>query len=190
MKELASVMDAVLLPVLASDEDACIVYANEVARRFLGYERAEIVGKWLTDVVAYDPSTVTATVERLKREGHLSGLTRFRRADGSPCEASVNIFGQDLADGTRVFVTLVHPISGISIEMPGSLQAASGYGLNATEMRMLFLLADGFSDQQMAYLLGHTSEEVALGVQGVLAKMNAMSRTEGVVRALKAGIVL
>jgi len=190
MKELARVMDTAPLPVLASDQDGCYVYANEAVRRFLGYEPAEIVGKQLTDLIAYDPMMIIASTERLKRQGHLSGLARYRHADGSLREANVNIFGQDLEDGTRLFVTLIHPRQGVGVELPEVMEAGSGYGLNDSEVRVLQLIADGFSDEQMADLLRHTPHEVATEVQGVLAKMNAASRTEAVVRALKTRVIL
>jgi PAS domain S-box-containing protein len=190
MNELASVMDAMPFPILAANEGGYYVYENEAAGRFLGFERAELVGKQLTDLIAYDPTMITATLERLKLQGHLSGRTRYRHADGSLREADVNIFGHDLTDGTRVFVSLIHPLPGVSAEWPEVLQAGSGHELSNSEMRLLHLIAEGFSDEQMGALLGHTSDEVGLQVQGVLTKMTAASRTEAVVRALKTHIIL
>jgi PAS domain S-box-containing protein len=190
MGELAIVMDAARLPVLASNEEGYYVYANDAATRFLAYDQAQIIGKQLTDLIAYDPALIMATSERLKSRGHHSGRARYWHADGSVREADVNIFGQDLADGTRVFVSLIHPLSGISGELPKALQADSGYELNESEMRLLQLIADGFSDEQLAVLIGHTSDEVALEVQGLLTKMTDASRTEAVVRALKASVIL
>jgi len=183
-------MDRAPVPVLASNEDGYYVYENEAARRFLGYEPSEIIGKHLVDLVAYDPPLIMRTFERLKERGHLSGRVRYRHAEGNLREADVNIYGQALTDGMRVFVTLAHPLPTVSTALPGLLDTRMNYGLTEAEMRVLQLMADGFSDEPIAILLGATEEAVAQQVQGVLVKMLAASRTEAAVLALKNHVLL
>jgi PAS domain S-box-containing protein len=183
-------MDHAPLPVMASNEDGYYVYQNAAAQQFLGYEPAEIIGKHLADVLAYDRQLITMTLERLKQRGHLSGRARYRHAEGSLREADVNFFGQALTDGTRVFVSLAHPLPAVSAALPGLLESGTNYGLTDAEMRLLQLIADGFSDEPIAILLGVTQEAVAQQVQGVMAKMMAASRTEAAVLALKNRVLL
>ena len=190
LSELASAMDPAPLPVLALNEDGYYVYENEAVWRFLGYEPGEIVGKHVTDLVAFDPQLILAAFERLKQRGHSSGRVRYRHAEGSLREADVNIFGQVLTDGTRVFVSLVHPLPTVSAALPELLETRVNYGLTDAEMRLLQLMADGFSDEPIAILIGDTEEAVAQQVQGVLRKMKAVSRTEAAVLALKNRVLL
>ena len=190
INELANAMDRAPLPVFASDEDGYYVYENQAAQRFLGYEPAEIIGKHLADLVAYDPQLILRTLARLKQRGHTSGRVRYRHADGSLREADANVFRQVLTGGMGVFVSLVHPLPTVSAGFPELLETSVNYGLTAAEMRLLQLIADGFSDEPIAILLGVTEEAVAQQVHGVLAKMKAASRTEAAVLALKNRVLL
>jgi len=188
--ELSIVMGRTPVPVLASNEDGYYICENEAAQRFLGYEPAEVIGKHLTDLLAYDPQLIMMTFETLKQRGHMSGRARYRHADGSLCEADVNIFSQVLTNGTRAFVSLAHPLPTLSAGLPELLETRTSYGLTDAEMRVLQLMAEGFSDEPIAILLGSTEEAVALQIQGVLAKLKAHSRTEAAVLALKNRVLL
>ena len=183
-------MDRAPLPVLALDEDGYYVYANQAAQRFLGYEPAEIIGNHLADLVTDDPQLIAGTFERLKQSNQISARVRYRHAEGSLREADVNIFGYVLTDGIRLFVSLVHPLPTVGGGFPQFLETTAKYGLTDVEMRLLQLMADGFSDEPIAILLGITEEAVAHQVQGVLAKMVAGSRTEAAVLALKNRVLL
>ena len=190
MERLTSVMDAASIPVFAADEDMHYVYENEAAERFLGYDRTEIIGKRLTDLVDYDPRLTTASFERLRRTGHLSGRVRYRHRDGSLRDAGVNAFEQTLSDGRTVLVSLVHPLHQLRDQLSGVLRGNSEYGFTSDQMRLLHLLADGFSDGPIASLLGHTEGDVAEQVQEIVVTMKVASRTEAVVLALKKHVVL
>jgi PAS domain S-box-containing protein len=189
MMELATVMDAVPVSVLASDADGYYVYASEAAGRFLGYEPAEIVGKHITDLIAYDPRLIMANFERLKQKGHLSGRTRYRHTDGSLLQADVNIFGHILGEDTRVFVSLIHPLpqGGAALPQP---ETNVDIGLTDAERRLLLLLAEGFSDVQVARVLGDPEDVIGEQVRLLLEKMNVSSRTQAAVLAIKKRVVL
>jgi len=189
MIELGDAMDAAPVPVLVSNEDGYYVYQNEAAQCFLGYERSELIGKHLTDLIAYDPQMIERTFAQLKRQGNLSGRARYCHADGSLREADVNIFGQTLDDQTRVFVSLIHPLAragAASVEPQISLDLC----LTGTELRLLFLLSDGFSDAEVARLLGTSEDSIGREVRVLLTKMNASSRTEAAVLAIKKRVLL
>ena len=110
MNELASVMDTVSLPVFALDADAYYVYENELAQDFLGYDPVAITEKRITDLIVYDPVLLLSGFEGLRQRGYFSGGVRYRHRNSSLVDADVNTFRQTLADGTTVFVALVHPL--------------------------------------------------------------------------------
>jgi PAS domain S-box-containing protein len=190
MHRLASVMDAAPGPVFVLDEDASYIYENEPGRIFLGYEPAEIAGKTITDLIVYDPRLLIAGFADLGQKGYFSGGVCYRHRDGSLRNADVNTFSHTLNDETRVFVALVHPVPEVRRRMPEVLPPNPVYGLTGKEMRLLQLLADGFSDEQIGRLLGGREDEVDQQVRVLLEKMHATSRTEAVVLALKKGVLL
>jgi DNA-binding CsgD family transcriptional regulator len=59
------------------------------------------------------------------------------------------------------------------------------YELSSEEMRVLKLLADGLSDEQIAAELGVTQRTLEECMAGVLRKMESRSRTEAAVKAIK-----
>jgi PAS domain S-box-containing protein len=185
MQRLASSMDAAPLPVFALDEDACYIYENEAGRVFLGYEPAEIAGKHVTDLIVYDPSLLMVGFADLKHRGYFSGGVRYRHRDGELCDADVNTFAYTLTSGARVFVALVHPVLAVRWRAPEVLLGSPAYVLTGAEMRLLQLLADGFSDPQIADFLGETRDTVGGQVRALLEKMKAPSRTHAAVLAIK-----
>ena len=190
MLKLMSVLDAAPLPVFVADEGMYYVYENDAAERFLGYGRAEIIGKRLTDLVVYDRRLTTSPFQNIRRSGHLSGRVQYRHRDGSMRDADVNAFAQSLADDSTVIVSLVHPMHRGPGQAPVVFHSNSDYGFTNDQVRLLQLMADGFSDESITVLLSRTEGEVARQVQEVLAKMNASSRTEAAVVAIKKGVLL
>ena len=63
------------------------------------------------------------------------------------------------------------------------------YSLTPQEFSVLYTLTEGLSDHLLiARQLGITEAEVRLHITSILNKMNARSRTEAAVRAIKEGI--
>ena len=190
MLELASVMNTVTVPVFALDVDAYYVYENELAQDYLGYDPVVISEKHITDLIVYEPALLMAGFQGLKRRGYFSGRVRYKHRNGSLVDADVNTFRHTLADGTTVFVSLVHPLAGIRAKLPEVRLESSDYGLTGEEIRLLHLLAEGFPDAQVARLLGEPDDAIGEQVRLVLQKMNASSRTQAVVLALKKQVLL
>jgi DNA-binding CsgD family transcriptional regulator len=190
MNELARVMDTVALPVFALDADAYYVYENEQAQDFLGYDPMAITEKHITDLIVYDPALLIAAFDSLKRRGYFSGSVLYRHRNSSLVEANVNTFRQTLGDGTTVFVALAHPLAAVRRRLPEVVQATATHGLTGEEMRLLQLLADGFSDEQISQLLGDHERLIREQIRLLLEKMNASSRTQAVVLALKKRVLL
>src|SRR5688572_28871036 len=160
MLELASFMNTVAVPVFALDVDAYYVYENELAQDFLGYAPGVISEKHITDLIVYDPVLLMAGFQGLKRRGYFSGRVRYKHRNGSLVDADVNTFRQTLADGTTVFVALVHPSTGVRSKLPEVPLEGSEYGLAGEEVRLLQLLAEGLRDAEVARLLGEPEDAI------------------------------
>ena len=189
--EVASVMDSAPLPVFAFDQGGLFVYENEVSEDLLGFDPTEVVGKHLSDLIVDETQSLMATFERLKRAQYLSQGVQFKHRNGAFLDAIVNSFGLTLADGTGVFLSLVHRLyGGSSAEHRGLNATSSDAGLNGDEMRLLYLLADDFPNAAIAQLLNEPADVVAHQLNELLHKMHAASRTEAAVIAIKKRFVL
>jgi len=183
-------MDTMSLPVFALDPDAYYVYENERALDLLGYDLEAIREKRITDLIEYDPVLLLSGFEGLRHRGYFSGGVRYRHRNGDFVDADVNTFRQTLTDGRTVFVSLVHPLAAARRKLPEVLRGSAEYGLTGEDMRLLQLLADGFSDEQVTRLSGDRQDEIDQQVRVLLQKMHASSRTEAVVLALKQHLLL
>lgn len=76
----------------------------------------------------------------------------------------------------------VTPISAISTT------AAPAYGLDVRELEVLFLIREGMYVPQIAQELALPQSVVEEHVSGLLLKMNARSKTEAAVMAIREGI--
>lgn len=78
---------------------------------------------------------------------------------------------------------------------PKAAEAANGDGmqveqLSARELDVLRGMAEGLSNKQIARTLGISEHTVKFHINAILGKLNAQSRTEAVVRATRAGLIL
>lgn len=62
--------------------------------------------------------------------------------------------------------------------------------LTARENEVLQLLAQGLTNKAIAHLLGITDHTVKFHVNAIMTKLGAQSRTEAVVRATRAGLII
>jgi DNA-binding NarL/FixJ family response regulator len=63
------------------------------------------------------------------------------------------------------------------------------YKLTFRELTVLYLVAAGMADKEIAFRLGISHRTVSKHVENILSKMGAMSRTEAGVRAIREGLV-
>ena len=191
LSEVASVMDSASLPVFAFDHDGLFVYENEAAEDLIGYDPAEITGKHLSELFIDEAKSLMRDFERLKCKEYLSRGVQFKHRNGTFLDATVNEFGLPFADGTRVFMSFVHRLyGGHSCERKALGIASSDAGLNSGEMRLLYLLADDFSNASIARLLNEPADVVAEQINELLNKMRVATRTEAAVLAIKKRFIL
>ena len=62
--------------------------------------------------------------------------------------------------------------------------------LTAREKEVLQHMAEGLANKQIALALGISEHTVKFHINAILGKLNAQSRTEAVVRATRAGLIL
>jgi DNA-binding NarL/FixJ family response regulator len=62
-------------------------------------------------------------------------------------------------------------------------------GLSEREESVLALMADGLTDKEIAFRLSVSKFTINKHVGSIMSKLDARSRTEAVVRALKTGII-
>jgi DNA-binding NarL/FixJ family response regulator len=145
-------------------------------------------------------------VEQLRRWTRRHGATAFVAFvdDGSDVEAlraGARAVLPAAADDTEIAITLKAAERGLCVLPFGTLQTAvaevplratsAGEGpLTARELDVLAAMADGASNKAIARRLGISFHTAKFHVAGILAKLDADSRTEAVTKAAQLGLVM
>lgn len=111
-------------------------------------------------------------------------------------------------DGTQLAAAVVAAVHGLLVFDPELLPTPTALGpagpktteaegdglqveqLSARELDVLRGMAEGLSNKQIARTLGISEHTVKFHINAILGKLNAQSRTEAVVRATRAGLIL
>ncbi len=114
-----------------------------------------------------------------------------RTTDGTQLAAAVVAAGQ----GLLIFDPELLPAPTTAVPAAKGADAADGAGmefeqLSARELDVLRGMAEGLSNKQIARTLGISEHTVKFHINAILGKLNAQSRTEAVVRATRAGLIL
>jgi PAS domain S-box-containing protein len=99
---LQTVLDAVPDGVFFVDSAGALVDVNDVACRQLGYERAELVGRHVHEVVARPDGDVAQLLEAVAAAGHLAVDTALARKDGAAIPIELTL--HQLRHGERALV--------------------------------------------------------------------------------------
>jgi PAS domain S-box-containing protein len=105
--EMGTLRDTRTPAVVVTDEQGVICEANSAARRLLGYQRAELVGRPAVELAVWPAARVQMEGERLYATRRWSGETPVRRGDGSVVvlHASAVMLESDGARYSRVTLT-------------------------------------------------------------------------------------
>jgi PAS domain S-box-containing protein len=177
------------VPVLVKNGDGYYIFANRAAETLLGYGPGQIGGLHITDLVDNDPDWLQAEFERFKSQRFWNGHLTFRRREGEPVQAAVNAFAGSFDGSTPAYTDLAHPVPPGSVPVPRAAWPLRGYDLGAQDIRLIQLLAEGFSDREVSSILSRSEWAVTREVSIVLQKMRANSRTEACMRAIKARLI-
>jgi PAS domain S-box-containing protein len=183
-------MDSAPVAVLAAGEDGYYVYGNRAAEALLGYDADQLRRTQVADLHEADPAWFEAEFDRFRREQAWSGRVLLRRRRGGAVKVAVNAFVCSLPDGSPEYVCLSHPARPDDPDLERLPCAGFRYGLTSRDIRLLQLVAEGFANKEVASILGLSTAAVDNGLRAVLQKMNASSRTEACVMALKEHIIL
>ena len=149
-----------------------------------------MIGKHITELAGADPILVEREFERFKREGAWIGQYPTRQPDGELVFVRSCHFIHCESDGTPLYVSFTYPVSsrnGLGRDGPARL---SQMGLTAQDVCLAQLYVDGFTDDEVAILLGVGTEGLRGLVVSLVGAVSASSKTEACVRVLKSRLVV
>ncbi|MFQ5942851.1 MAG: LuxR C-terminal-related transcriptional regulator [Anaerolineales bacterium] len=175
---------------IAADEsvmDAYHAYAPDAVLWDLGWSLNST--RWrdqLSDLVDSGVPVVTLLPEgALATEAWSSGALGLLRREASPAEitAALKAVNQGL-------VTVDPALGGSLLPRQDESDAYQVEELTKRELEVLALVAEGLSNRSISVRLEISEHTVKYHVNVILRKLGAQSRTEAVVRATRAGLIL
>lgn len=113
-----------------------------------------------------------------------------RATDGAQLAAAAQAVGQGLlVFDPELLPAPVLPAAGQNTDGAGAVSPPFEQ-LSARELDVLRGMAEGLSNKQIARSLGISEHTVKFHINAILGKLDAQSRTEAVVRATRAGLIL
>jgi PAS domain S-box-containing protein len=177
-----------------------ILDANLQAAAMLGYELSEIIGKDALGFVAPESRDLVRQhlasghedpyeVSLLKKDGtilptELCGKAAFYR--GRPVRMGIT---RDISERKRAEEAAQKAREDLEARAEQRMEAAARHKLTFRELTVLYLIAVGMADKEIALRLSISPRTASKHVENILNKMNATSRTEAGVRAIKEGLV-
>ena len=188
MASLMGILDAATVGILAVYPDGHFAYENEVTEELLGYSQRELSDHTLGDVVNADERWIDEQLASLAKGEPWSGNVSLRRRTGETAAFAVNAFPTGTAEGPA-YIGLLH--TGLNDDVASErMPAAAAFSLTTRELCTVLLMCEGFADKEIASLLGTSVWTVNKEVGRILKKMNASSRTEACIRAIRANLIL
>ncbi len=185
---------------IAIHEDGIIIDANNAFAALAGYDRSEVIGMHALDFTAAEYHE--AVTENIRAGGEDPYEVMALRKDGT--RFPVELRGRTVPmEGRTVRVVAIRDLTRLK-EAAAKLQQAreelegkierqmvrrNPYGLTFREFTVLHHVATGKADKEIARELGISPLTVQKHVASILAKMNASSRTEAGVRAVREALL-
>ena len=150
------------IEVVSSEADADVIVAEEEERS--------------------DVPTVLLTDEAIGAEAFHSGIRAVLPRDAAPTQIAAAIYAAAAglvampAGESTPLSSLAHP--------DGTVER-----LTPREMDVLEMLAEGLSNKLIAYRLDMSEHTAKFHVNSILAKLNAATRTEAVMRGVRLGLI-
>jgi PAS domain S-box-containing protein len=185
---LMSILDASSLAIVAVSPDGYFAYGNDTTEQLLGYDENELTAYHLNDVLNAEPDWINAQLASLGQGGPWSGNVSLKRRDGESVAFAVNAFSTG-TDVGPAYIGLLHT------PLPNDahserLEPSQAFSLGSRELCAILLMCEGFADKEIASLLGTSVWTVNKEVGRVLRKMNANSRTEACIKAIRHNLIL
>ena len=191
--------EATLEGIVIHDGDR-VLDANPQAAAMLGYELSELIG---TDAFGF----VAPDCHDLVRQQVLSGYGESYEVQGLRKDGTtfpMEVCGKTASyEGRRVRVGVVRDISErkraeeaaqaareeLESRVEHAMRRGNPYGLTFRELTVLYLMAAGRADKEIAFQLGISPRTASKHVENILQKMGVDSRTEASVHALRERLV-
>jgi PAS domain S-box-containing protein len=174
--------------------------ANARAAAIHGYELSEFIGM---DVLTFIAPEWHDLVRQRTLSGHGESYEVWGlRKDGTtfPMEVcgkttsyegrQVRVgVGRDISERKRAEEALQRAREDLEARAEQRLAAAGRYKLTFRDLTVLYLIADGMADKEIAFRLGISPRTASKHVENILQKMGVPSRTQASVQALREGLV-
>jgi PAS domain S-box-containing protein len=193
--------------IMYLDTSGRFLDVNEKAVEVFGGPKEELLGKHFTTIGVFNLRDIQplmtsfasvlggekASVEiRIKNR---KGQERFLDCTGSALKVDgrtpgvVVVAARDITKRKQAEEALRAAREEIESRVERRMQQVDGYGLTFRELTILHLVAAGESDKEIAIVLGISPLTAHKHVANILEKMDAVSRTEAGVRALREGLL-
>ena len=189
-KHFTDLLDRARASVLVKDQFGYCVYASPSAEALRGFAPGEIEGKHASEITASDPRLVERQFERLRRDRAWVGQYPVRRSDSDPITKRAYNFLHQEWDGTCLYTAFEYAVDARHrLSQDGPLKLGDDT-LTARDLCFAQFCVDGYTDEEIAILLGTAVEHVAALASTFVAGMEASSRTAAFVRAIKSRLLV
>jgi len=171
------------------DDQRCHVEVNGAYLALIGYQRRELIGRPVYQLLAHGPLATTQQWEAALSQRQFTGQAEIVGAGGQ--HVMVEFAGHpELVTGRRLvlFVVLRTARAGRTLPEPASSPTETR-ALSSRELDVVRLLALGLTGPEVAEELQLAHNTVRTHVRNAMAKSGARSRAQLVARAVGEGIV-
>jgi PAS domain S-box-containing protein len=171
------------------DDQRCHVEVNGAYLALIGYQRRELIGRPVYELLAHGPLASTQQWEAALAQRQFTGQAEIVGAGGQ--HVMVEFAGHpELVTGRRLvlFVVLRTARAGRTLPEPSS-SPTEARALSSRELDVVRLLALGLTGPEVAQELQLAHNTVRTHVRNAMAKSGARSRAQLVARAVGEGTV-
>ena len=171
------------------DDQRCHVEVNGAYLALIGYQRRELIGRPVYELLAHGPLATTQQWEAALAQRQFTGQAEIVGAGGQ--HVMVEFAGHpELVTGRRLvlFVVLRTARAGRTLPEPASSPTETR-ALSSRELDVVRLLALGLTGPEVAEELQLAHNTVRTHVRNAMAKSGARSRAQLVARAVGEGTV-
>ena len=171
------------------DDQRCHVEVNGAYLALIGYQRRELIGRPVYQLLAHGPLATTQQWEAALSQRQFTGQAEIVGAGGQ--HVMVEFAGHpELVTGRRLvlFVVLRTARAGRTLPEPAS-SPTEARALSSRELDVVRLLALGLTGPEVAEELQLAHNTVRTHVRNAMAKSGARSRAQLVARAVGEGTV-
>jgi PAS domain S-box-containing protein len=187
--DFCTVMSRASVAVIVKNAEGYFIFVNPAAERLLGYGPGQLGGIHVTEVSADDPAWLLTEWERFKAQSVWNGSLMFRRGSGDLVTTALNAFVATTTSGGRAYTSMLRQAGTGQRVLAANYPAGNALNLTVADCRLLQLLAEGFTDKDIAAIIGLSDWAIAREVTILLQKMRVRSRTAACVTALKARLI-